>query len=131
MLRIIAQRFSAPVSLAALPLALLLAAGCRAPMRTGRDLTTPAEPLRVMTFNLRSDTPGDGWSAWTNRKDWVASLIRFHGADAVGVQEGLLRQLTDLDARLPGWARVGVGRRDGREAGEFSAIFYRPDRLEV
>jgi endonuclease/exonuclease/phosphatase family metal-dependent hydrolase len=129
--RTIAQRFSAPVSLAALSLALLLTAGCRASMRTGRDLTTPAEPLRVMTFNIRYDNPRDSANAWPNRKDWVASLIRFHGADAVGVQEALLRQLADLDARLPGWSRVGVGRADGREAGEFSAILYRTDRLEL
>jgi endonuclease/exonuclease/phosphatase family metal-dependent hydrolase len=100
-------------------------------MRTGGGQTTATEPLRVMTFNIRYDNPGDGVNAWPNRKDWVASLIRFHGADAVGVQEALLRQLTDLDARLPGWARVGVGRADGREGGEFSAILYRTERLEL
>jgi endonuclease/exonuclease/phosphatase family metal-dependent hydrolase len=127
----ITRRFRAPFSLAALSLALLLAAGCGASMRTGGNPTAAADPLRVMTFNIRYDNPRDGENAWPNRKDWVASLIRFHAADAVGVQEGLLRQLVDLDARLPGWARVGVGRADGREAGEFSAIFYRTDRLEL
>jgi endonuclease/exonuclease/phosphatase family metal-dependent hydrolase len=129
----IAHRSSAPppVSLIALSLALLLTAGCGTPMRTGRDPTIPAEPLRVMTFNIRYDNPRDSANAWPYRKDWVASLIRFHGADAVGVQEALLRQLVDLDARLPGWSRVGVGRADGREAGEFSAILYRTDRLEL
>ncbi len=86
-------------------------------------------PLRVMTFNIRYDNPSDGVNAWPNRKDWVASLIRWHGADVVGVQEALLHQLTDLDARLPGFARVGVGRTDGREKGEFSAILYRTDRV--
>jgi endonuclease/exonuclease/phosphatase family metal-dependent hydrolase len=129
--RTIAQRFSVPVLLVALFLALLLAVGCTTSMRTGRDRTTPVEPLRVMTFNIRYDNPGDGVNAWPNRKDWVASLIRFHSADAVGVQEALVRQLADLDARLPGYARVGVGRTDGREAGEFSAILYRTDRLEL
>jgi endonuclease/exonuclease/phosphatase family metal-dependent hydrolase len=129
--RTIAQRFSPPISFAALSLALLLGAGCRASMRSERDPTTAADPLRVMTFNIRYDNPRDSANAWPNRKDWVASLIRFHGADAVGVQEALLRQLIDLDARLPGWSRVGVGRADGREAGEFSAILYRIDRLEL
>jgi endonuclease/exonuclease/phosphatase family metal-dependent hydrolase len=92
-----------------------------------RDLA----PLRVMTFNIRYDNPGDGVNAWPNRKDWVASLIRYHGADVIGVQEALLHQLTDLDARLPGFARVGVGRADGKSKGEFSAILYRTDRLTV
>lgn len=119
------------VSRAVFALALLIVTGCSASMRTSGNQATAADPLRVMTFNIRYDNPGDGVNAWPNRKDWVASLIRFHGADAVGVQEALLRQLTDLDARLPGWARVGVGRADGREGGEFSAILYRTDRLEL
>ncbi|AMW06905.1 hypothetical protein GEMMAAP_15110 [Gemmatimonas phototrophica] len=84
-----------------------------------------------MTFNIRYDNPGDGVNAWPNRKDWVASLIRYHGADVIGVQEALLHQLTDLDARLPGFARVGVGRTDGKTKGEFSAILYRADRLTL
>jgi endonuclease/exonuclease/phosphatase family metal-dependent hydrolase len=125
-----APRSIVPVPLVALALALLFAAGCGPSMRTRGDATAAPEPLRVMTFNIRYDNPRDGVNAWPNRKDWVASLIRFHGADAVGVQEALLRQLGDLDARLPGWARVGVGRTDGREAGEFSAILFRTDRLE-
>jgi endonuclease/exonuclease/phosphatase family metal-dependent hydrolase len=129
--RTIAHRCSVPISHAALSLVLLLAAGCSASMRTDRDPTASADPLRVMTFNIRYDNARDGVNAWPNRKDWVASLIRFHAADAVGVQEALLRQLADLDARLPGWSRVGVGRADGREAGEFSAILYRTDRLEL
>jgi endonuclease/exonuclease/phosphatase family metal-dependent hydrolase len=88
-------------------------------------------PLRVMSFNLRYDNPNDGANAWPNRKDWVASLIRFHGADVVGVQEALASMLADLDTRLPGFARVGVGRADGRAKGEFSAILYRTDRLAL
>ena len=112
-------------------LALVLTASCHAPMRTGSDAEPAVAPLRVMTFNIRYDNPADGVNAWPNRKDWVASLIRFHEADVVGVQEALLRQLNDLDARLPGFRRVGVGRTDGREAGEFSAILYRASRLEL
>jgi endonuclease/exonuclease/phosphatase family metal-dependent hydrolase len=84
-----------------------------------------------MSFNLRYDTPNDGANAWPHRRDWVAGLIRFHALDAVGVQEALATQLGDLDARLPGFARVGVGRADGRAEGEFSAILYRAERLEL
>ena len=91
----------------------------------------PASSLRVMSFNLRYDNPGDGVNAWPNRRDWVSSLIRFHGADVVGVQEALAPMLRDLDTRLPGFARLGVGRADGRAGGEFSAILYRTDRLTL
>ena len=84
-----------------------------------------------MTFNVRYDTPNDSGNAWPHRKDWVASLIRFHAPDVVGVQEALMHMLTDLDVRLPDFARVGVGRADGRSRGEFSAILYRKSRLEL
>jgi endonuclease/exonuclease/phosphatase family metal-dependent hydrolase len=116
-------------------LSLGLAAGCRAPAATqravGRESFTAAPPLRVMTFNIRYDTPSDSGNAWPHRRDWVGALIRFHAPDAVGVQEALAHMLTDLDARLPGFARVGVGRADGRAGGEFSAILYRTSRLEL
>src|SRR5687768_9136609 len=129
-----------PVIAAAL-LSLALSSGChRAPASfpttatggSARATTGSATPpLRVMSFNIRYDTPSDGVNAWPLRRDWVAALIRFHDADAVGVQEALAHMLTDLDARLPGFARVGVGRTDGRTKGEFSAILYNTGRLAL
>ena len=115
-------------------LALITTLGCHqtgSVAAAGARPGAQAPPLRVMSFNLRYDTPNDSANAWPNRKDWVAGLIRFHGADVVGVQEALAHMLTDLDARLPGFSRVGVGRADGRARGEFSAIFYRSDRLAL
>ncbi len=105
---------------------------------TPKSVVTSAPPapatassLRVMSFNLRYNNPADGVNAWPNRRDWVASLMRFHDADVIGVQEALAPMLRDLDARLPGYARFGVGRTDGIADGEFSAILYRTDRLTV
>ena len=122
----------APVAL----LCLAPAAGCHAPVPARASAAAPvaaapAPPLRVMSFNLRLDTPADGANAWPHRRDWVAGLVRYHAPDAIGVQEALAHMLVDLDTRLPGFARVGVGRADGREGGEFSAILYRTDRLEL
>lgn len=80
--------------------------------------------IRVMTFNIRYDTPADGPNAWTWRKDLAASTIRFHRPDIAGLQEVLVSQLGDLEAMLSDYAWVGVGRDDGREAGEFNPVFY-------
>jgi endonuclease/exonuclease/phosphatase family metal-dependent hydrolase len=114
---------------------LVLVVGCRVPASSHAVVDpasrAPALPLRIMTFNVRYDTPSDGANAWPHRRDWVAALIRFHAPDAVGVQEALAHMLSDLDARLPGFARVGVGRADGGTRGEFSAILYQTDRLEL
>ena len=87
--------------------------------------------LRVMTFNIRYNNPGDGAHAWPHRKERVASVIRFHQADFVGMQEALQGQIDDLEGLLPGYAWIGVGRDDGAAAGEFSPLFYRRARFEL
>lgn len=95
-------------------------------------LAAPADTtLQVMTFNIRYNTPNDGEHAWPHRLERVASTIRFHAADVVGLQEALRGQIDDLAAQLPGYAWFGVGRDDGRDAGEFSPVFYRTDRLDL
>lgn len=88
--------------------------------------------LRVMSYNIRYNNPADGINAWPHRKDSVAVLIgdRYR-VDLAGLQEALKDQIDDLQARLPGYAWTGKGRDDGRDAGEFSPIFYRRDRFEL
>lgn len=90
----------------------------------------PVNSLRVASYNLRYNTPNDGENAWPNRSEMVKSLIRYHQIDLFGTQEGLRGQLNDI-VQLPGWAFVGKGRDDGKEAGEHSAIFYRKDRFTL
>jgi endonuclease/exonuclease/phosphatase family metal-dependent hydrolase len=88
-------------------------------------------PLNVMTFNIRYNTMADSMNAWPFRKDKVASQILFHEAHIIGVQEALHGQMTDLQERLPQFKYAGVGRDDGKEGGEYSAIFYDTTRLQV
>lgn len=88
-------------------------------------------PLRIVTYNLRYDNPADGPNAWPHRIDRIAAFVRFYEPEVMGVQEALRSMLDSLQTRLPGYHWVGVGRADGRDAGEFSAIFYRTDRLEL
>ncbi len=87
--------------------------------------------LRVVSYNLRFDNPTDGPNAWPHRIDRIAAFARFYEPDVLGVQEALRSMLDSLQLRLPGYRWVGVGRADGRNGGEFSAIFYRTSRLEL
>jgi endonuclease/exonuclease/phosphatase family metal-dependent hydrolase len=89
--------------------------------------------IRVMTYNIRfaGDEQVEGINAWSKRKSLVASMIRFHRAEIVGLQEALKLQLDDLVDLLPDYAWVGVGRDDGAEGGEFSAIFFNRKRFEI
>ena len=96
----------------------------------GQQASTQAdEPVNVMTFNVRYDNPDDSLNSWAYRKDRVANAIRFYDADIVGTQEVLHNQMEDLRQRLPGYESIGVGREDGKEAGEYSALWYRADRF--
>ena len=88
------------------------------------------EVLKIATFNLRMDTPSDGENAWFHRKDMVNDLIRFYGFELFGTQEGFTHQLNDI-LRLSDYRFIGVGRDDGKDAGEHCAIFYRSDRFKV
>lgn len=94
------------------------------PPATGLDLT-------VLSFNIRYDNAGDGEGRWEKRRDQAAALIRDHAPDVVGLQEALKGQLDDLGKALEGYGRIGVGRDDGKEKGEFSALLYRTDRFEL
>jgi endonuclease/exonuclease/phosphatase family metal-dependent hydrolase len=87
--------------------------------------------LRVLSFNIRYNNPKDGPNAWPQRKEMVASMLRFHNLDLIGLQEARKEQVDDLAQRLPQFAYLGVGRDDGHEAGEYVLILYRPDRFEL
>ena len=88
-----------------------------------------AQPIHVMTFNIRYPNPDDGANYWPNRKEKVGSIIRFHRADIIGVQEAFRAQLDELTAMLPEYEWFGHCRTDGNlqpdPDNEFSAIFFR------
>lgn len=86
--------------------------------------------LNVATYNLRLNTPSDGPNVWAERREAVKALVRYHEFDLFGTQEGQPEQIRDLEA-LDEYAHVGVGRDDGKDAGEHSAIFYRRARFEL
>jgi endonuclease/exonuclease/phosphatase family metal-dependent hydrolase len=57
-------------------------------------------------------------------------MVRFHGADVVGLQEALPNQIADLETALPHFGWFGAGRSAARD-GEHCAVLFRRDRLEV
>ena len=94
-------------------------------------LTLNAQIYRVATYNVRFANPADSGNLWNNRAPVVANLIRYHDFDIFGTQEALKNQLDDLSQALPQYERYGKGRSDGRQGGEFSAIFFKKDRFKL
>ena len=92
---------------------------------------TAQTTTKVMTYNIRLDVESDGENRWDKRKDLLANQVRFYEPDFMGVQEALPQQMHYLDETLPAYDFIGVGRDDGKEKGEFSAIFYNKDKYKV
>lgn len=80
--------------------------------------------INVLTYNVRLANPGDAPNIWSQRKSKVFSVITEARPDVFGLQEPLKEQVADVSAAFPAYTRVGVGRDDGKEAGEFSPVFY-------
>jgi endonuclease/exonuclease/phosphatase family metal-dependent hydrolase len=91
----------------------------------------PNDPLEVMSFNIRYGTAKDGDNHWSLRREQLFDLLRERDADLVGLQEALASQIDEIEAAVPGYAAIGVGRDDGARGGEFTAILYKASRLRV
>lgn len=87
--------------------------------------------LRVMTFNIRYGTANDGENNWEYRKNNVVETIKNFKPDLLGLQEALQLQIDECLKQMPSYSYVGVGRDDGKSAGEHSCIFYLKDRFSV
>lgn len=108
-------------------LALLLAALLALPVAAKER----ADRYSAMTYNIRLDIASDGDNAWVHRRKALTGLVAYYAPDLVGMQEVLLNQKRDIEADLPGYAFVGVGRDDGKDKGEFSPLGYRRDRFAL
>jgi endonuclease/exonuclease/phosphatase family metal-dependent hydrolase len=84
-----------------------------------------------MSFNIRYGTAPDGANRWALRKELLVTVIGDFDPAIVGLQEALRFQLSELREVMPAFGEIGVGRKDGREAGEYAAILYDEDRFEV
>jgi endonuclease/exonuclease/phosphatase family metal-dependent hydrolase len=92
--------------------------------------TKPATELRVMSFNIRYGTAADGDHAWPKRRAHLLRVVNEHAYDIIGLQEALRFQIDEIvESSGSALGVVGVGRDDGKDGGEFSAILYRKDRL--
>jgi len=93
----------------------------------------PGDTIKVMTFNIRcqSGEKEDDINYWGSRKYLVAEVIEKYNPGIIGMQEAEKRQIDDLENLLENHNWIGVGRDDGKSAGEFSPIFYDSTKYEA
>lgn len=66
--------------------------------------------MRVMTFNLRCDTPKDFEDRWDNRKNMVYHVMNEYKCDIIGTQEVKDNMLRDLKENVRGYDIIGEPR---------------------
>jgi len=90
--------------------------------------------VRVLTWNiLHGRDRGPPWEqcGWKARKKAIEAALAATKPEIFCVQEALAEQVDALAAMVPEHEHVGVGRDDGRSAGEFCAIFYDTRRFAI
>lgn len=94
-----------------------------------------ARPVRVMTYNIRLDTPADGENSWSHRRAWLTDQIVWLRPDIFGLQEVVPGQKRDIMRDLPSYQIIGDGRdassAAGHDAGESSPIGFDRARFDL
>lgn len=88
--------------------------------------------FRVASYNIRYAAQMDveSGNAWEIRKEPLARLVKQHGFDIFGSQEGKPEQMKDLLELLPGFD--AVGHPDGENGIRYNvAILYKTNRFEL
>jgi endonuclease/exonuclease/phosphatase family metal-dependent hydrolase len=87
--------------------------------------------LRVMTFNVRFDSPDDAPDGtWAKRREAAMEVVRTHRPDVVGMQEAMGHQVEDVRAGLPGYEFFGRP-RDLSVHAEYVPLLWRRERFEA
>ena len=87
--------------------------------------------IKYVSYNIRNSRANDGDNAWDIRKSATKEMIEREQPDIFGLQEAYIEQLQYIDNNFPNYSRVGVGRDDGKEEGEFMAVYYRNDKFKL
>lgn len=106
---------------------------CKPVKSRSLEYNTPAGEVKLITYNIRQSglADEDGEYQWKNRCQATAEMIQREAPSVFGIQEGLTDQIQFIEQSFPQYARVGIGRDDGKEAGEMTAVFYLPEYFEL
>ena len=78
----------------------------------------------IISYNIRYDNNWDIENSWEIRRSNITQMLFKYSPSIIGIQEGLLNQVQYIDSSLINYYYVGVGRDDGKEKGEFCAIYF-------
>ncbi|GAA5035219.1 endonuclease [Marivirga lumbricoides] len=97
------------------------------------DEMTPVSlnDIKVSSFNIRFANPSDGFNRWENRRDDILSFLQIEDLDIIGMQEVLYSQTLFFEANLTNYTKIGVGRDDGKQGGEYAPLYIKNNRFDI
>ena len=93
--------------------------------------TSMFSQTKVLTYNIKYDAKSDTVNNWNFRKEAMVKLLQHYEPVFIGLQEALIHQVSYLDDALHSYSYIGVGRDDGKEKGEYTAILYDSTQYKV
>ena len=87
--------------------------------------------LKVMSYNIRLGSANDGTNSWRYRCGGTIELLEDQKPDVFGVQEALGDQIAFIEEFAKDYDNVGVGRDDGKKAGEYMSIFWNKKTMKL
>ena len=91
---------------------------------------TLSDGLKVMSYNIRLGSADDKTNSWALRYTATEEMLKDQAPDVFGVQEALEYQVRYIKA-MCGYECVGVGRENGKKAGEHMSIFWNKKTVKM
>ena len=88
------------------------------------------EGLKVMSYNIRLGSADDKTNSWALRYTATEEMLKDQAPDVFGVQEALEYQVRYIK-EMCGYECVGVGRENGKKAGEHMSIFWNKKTVKM
>jgi endonuclease/exonuclease/phosphatase family metal-dependent hydrolase len=119
------------MALLCLPLLTPPALAAKADPSTNHSSAEPS--LRLISYNIRCGycEPLSSPHHWDTRKFLLAHQLKLLQPDLIALQEAEHFQITELSRLLPEYRWYGVGRDDGKQQGEATAVLYRHSKLAL
>ena len=87
--------------------------------------------VKVISFNVRVGSEnGTDPMDWPARRKSVKPLLTKENPTVIGLQEALRHQMNYIALEMEGYSSYGLGRDDGKDAGEIMAIFWNDSQVE-
>lgn len=91
---------------------------------------TLSDGLKVMSYNIRLGSADDKTNSWALRYTATEEMLKDQAPDVFGVQEALEYQVRYIK-EMCGYECVGVGRENGKKAGEHMSIFWNKKTVKM